>query len=144
MFGTIIGGILFIIALYILFGPKKPEVKKEKNKKETKTQIKTKNEEKKVMPPIKAEKEKEKEEPSIDISKYLFKTIKDCNSMSKCYFYKNGQVILFCDEKKISLCIFKTSFNDTPKIYNKTIEKDLITDICLSLDKKTIYCSNKN
>lgn len=46
--------------------------------------------------------------------------------------------------KKISLCIFKTSFNDTPKIYNKTIEKDLITDICLSLDKKTIYCSNKN
>ena len=144
MFGTIIGGILFIIALYILFGPKKQEVKKEKNKKETKTQIKTKNEEKKVMPPIKAEKEKEKEEPSIDISKYLFKTIKDCNSMSKCYFYKNGQVILFCDEKKISLCIFKTSFNDTPKIYNKTIEKDLITDICLSLDKKTIYCSNKN
>ena len=144
MFGTIIGGILFIIALYILFGPKKPEVKKEKNKKETKTQIKTKNEEKKVMPPIKAEKEKEKEEPSIDISKYLFKTIKDCNSMSKCYFYKNGQIILFCDEKKISLCIFKTSFNDTPKIYNKTIEKDLITDICLSLDKKTIYCSNKN
>ena len=144
MFGTIIGGILFIIALYILFGPKKPEIKKEKNKKETKTQIKTKNEEKKVMPPIKAEKEKEKEEPSIDISKYLFKTIKDCNSMSKCYFYKNGQVILFCDEKKISLCIFKTSFNDTPKIYNKTIEKDLITDICLSLDKKTIYCSNKN
>ncbi len=144
MFGTIIGGILFIIALYILFGPKKPEVKKEKNKKETKTQIKNKNEEKKVMPPIKAEKEIEKEEPSIDISKYLFKTIKDCNSMSKCYFYKNGQVILFCDEKKISLCIFKTSFNDTPKIYNKTIEKDLITDICLSLDKKTIYCSNKN
>ena len=144
MFGTIIGGILFIIALYILFGPKKPEVKKEKNKKETKTQIKTKNEEKKVMPPIKAEKEIEKEEPSTDISKYLFKTIKDCNSMSKCYFYKNGQVILFCDEKKISLCIFKTSFNDTPKIYNKTIEKDLITDICLSLDKKTIYCSNKN
>ena len=144
MFGTIIGGILFIIALYILFGPKKPEVKKENNKKETKTQIKSKNEEKKVMPPIKAEKEKETEETSIDISKYLFKTIKDCNSMSKCYFYKNGQVILFCDEKKISLCIFKTSFNDTPKIYNKTIEKDLITDICLSLDKKTIYCSNKN
>ena len=96
------------------------------------------------MPPINAEKEKEKEEPSTDISKYLFKTIKDCNSMSKCYFYKNGQVILFCGEKKISLCIFKTSFNDTPKIYNKSIEKNLITDICLSLDKKTIYCSNKN
>ena len=54
MFGTIIGGILFILALYILFGPKKQEVKKEKNKKETKTQIKNKNEEKKVMPPIKA------------------------------------------------------------------------------------------
>ena len=52
--------------------------------------------------------------------------------MLKCYFYKNGHLILFCDEKKISLCLIKSFFSEAPKIYSKTIEKDLIADICLS------------
>ena len=137
MFTLIIGGILLILALYIFFGPKSEDkIKKEKIKKEK-------------IPPIKKEKKEEKketieEEPKIDISKYLIRTIKEGNSMSKCYFYKKGHLILFCDEKKISLCLLKNFTSELPKIYNKNIEKDLIVDVCLSPEKKTIYCANKN
>ena len=138
MFTLIIGGILLIIALYIFFGPKSEDkIKKEKIKKEK-------------IPPIKKEEKKEEkketieEEPKIDISKYLIRTIKEGNSMSKCYFYKKGHLILFCDEKKISLCLLKNFTSELPKIYNKNIEKDLIVDVCLSPEKKTIYCANKN
>ena len=100
MFTIIVGGILFIIALYVLFGSKssseeKPKEKKKSQKKETKKIIKEKEEKN-----IKKEIIPEKTEPKIDLSKYLFKTIKECNNMSKCYFYKNGRLILFCDEKK--------------------------------------------
>ena len=135
MLSLIIGGILLILALYIFFGPQKSEPKPQENK-----NIKN--------PPIEKEKEKEikkeKEEPKIDISKYLIKTIKECNGMSKCYFYKKGHLILFCDERKLSLCHLKSFLNESPKIYSKTIEKDLIVDICLSPEKKTIFCANKN
>ena len=139
MFGIIIGGILLIIAIYIFFGPQKSEEKPKETKK-----IKN--------PPIEKEKEIketkkekiEKEEPKIDISKYLIRTIKECNNMSKCYFYKKGHLILFCDERKLSLCHLKNFINESPKIYSKTIEKDLIVDICLSPEKKTIFCANKN
>ena len=138
MFTLIIGGILLILALFIFFGPKSEDkIKKEKIKKEK-------------IPPIKKEEKKEEkketieEEPKIDISKYLIRTIKEGNSMSKCYFYKKGHLILFCDEKKISLCLLKNFTSELPKIYNKNIEKDLIVDVCLSPEKKTIYCANKN
>ena len=137
MFTIIIGGILFLIALYYIFGSKSPE-KKIPKKAETKN---------KKIPKIEKKEEKEEItniEPKIDISKYLIKTIKECNSMQKCYFYKNGHLILFCDERKISLCLIKNFFNESHKIYNKTIEKDLIADICLSPEKKIIFCANKN
>ena len=141
MFTIIIGFILFLIALYILFGSKSSE-EKSKEKKETskKNDIKKIIKEKKE---IKIEKIV-KEEPKIDISKYLIRTIKECNNMSKCYFYKKGHLILFCDEKKISLCLLKNFTTELPKIYSKNIEKDLIVDVCLSPEKKTIYCANKN
>ena len=140
MFGIIIGGILLIIAIYMFFGPKQSK----DTPKEIKKKIKT--------PPIVNEEEKnkikeqkiKKEEPKIDISKYLIRTIKECNYMSKCYFYKKGHLILFCDERKLSLCHLKNFLTESPKIYSKTIEKDLIVDICLSPEKKTIYCANKN
>ena len=137
MFTIIIGGILFLIALYYLFGSKSPE-KKIPKKAETKNKKTTKIEKKDEIEKI------SNIEPKIDISKYLIKTIKECNSMQKCYFYKNGHLILFCDERKISLCLIKNFFNESHKIYNKTIEKDLIADICLSPEKKMIFCANKN
>ena len=143
MFTIIIGFILFLIALYILFGSKssegKSKEKKETSKKNDIKKIVKEKEEKKDINEINQEKE-----PKIDISKYLYKTIKECNSMLKCYFYKNGHLILFCDEKKISLCLIKSFFSEAPKIYSKTIEKDLIADICLSPEKKLIFCANKN
>ena len=142
MFTIIIGGILLILALYIFFIPKREENNKKEKIKETK------------IPPIKKEEKKEEkkkqkeeevtEEPKIDISKYLIRTIKEGNNMSKCYFYKKGHLILFCDEKKISLCLLKNFTTELPKIYSKNIEKDLIVDVCLSPEKKTIYCANKN
>ena len=143
MFTIIIGFILFLIALYILFGSKSSE-EKSKEKKETSK----KNDIKKIVKEKKEKKDineiNQEKEPKIDISKYLYKTIKECNSMLKCYFYKNGHLILFCDEKKISLCLIKSFFSEAPKIYSKTIEKDLIADICLSPEKKLIFCANKN
>ena len=150
MFTIIVGGILFIFALYYLFGSKSSEDKpkeKEKNKKqkkENKNIKQTTKEEKKEKESNPIKTNIEKPEPKIDLSKYLFKTIKECNNMSKCYFYKNGHLILFCDEKKISLCLIKDFFNESPKIYNKTIEKDVIADISLSPEKKTVFCANKN
>ena len=139
MFGMIIGGILLIIAIYIFFGPQKSEEKPKENKKMKNPPI----EKEKEIKETKKEKI-EKEEPTIDISKYLIRTIKECNNMSKCYFYKKGHLILFCDERKLSLCHLKNFINESPKIYSKTIEKDLIVDICLSPEKKTIFCANKN
>ena len=141
MFTIIIGGILFLIALYYLFGSKSAQ---DKPKEKIKKKAETKN---KKIPKIEKTEETEEItniEPKIDISKYLIKTIKECNSMQKCYFYKNGHLILFCDERKISLCLIKNFFNESYKIYNKTIEKDLIADICLSPEKKMIFCANKN
>ena len=140
MFTLIIGGILLILALYIFFGPKAEDKnKKEKIKKINKPPIKKEKKEEEEE-----EEEEKEEEPKIDISKYLIRTIKEGNSMSKCYFYKKGHLILFCDEKKISLCLLKNFTSDLPKIYNKNIEKDLIVDVCLSPEKKTVYCANKN
>ena len=150
MFTIIVGGILFIFALYYLFGSKsfedkpKEKEKNKKQKKENKNIKKTTKEEKKEKESNHIKTNIEKPEPKIDLSKYLFKTIKECNNMSKCYFYKNGHLILFCDEKKISLCLFKDFFNESPKIYNKTIEKDVIADISLSPEKKMVFCANKN
>ena len=150
MFTIIVGGILFIFALYYLFGSKSSEDKpkeKEKNKKqkkENKNIKQTTKEEKKEKESNPIKTDIEKPEPKIDLSKYLFKTIKECNNMSKCYFYKNGHLILFCDEKKISLCLIKNFFNESPKIYSKTIEKDVIADISLSPEKKMVFCANKN
>ena len=150
MFTIIVGGILFIFALYYLFGSKSSEAKpkeKEKNKKqkkENKNIKQTTKEEKKEKESNPIKTNIEKPEPKIDLSKYLFKTIKECNNMSKCYFYKNGHLILFCDEKKISLCLIKNFFNESPKIYSKTIEKDVIADISLSPEKKMVFCANKN
>ena len=152
MFTIIFGGILFIFALYYLFSSKSYEEKpKEKYKKSKKEVIKNTKKEEKVKEKEKEKEKKEtekikieKKEPENDLSKYLFKTIKECNSMLKCYFYKHGHLILFCDEKKISLLPIKNFFTDTPKTYNKTIEKDVIVDICLSPEKKLVFCANKN
>ena len=149
MFTIIVGGILFIFALYYLFFSNSSEIKpnikpklKEKNNKKKDLTKKTGNKKEEENKNINIE----KKEPKINslLSKYLFKTIKEGNTMSKCYFYKNGHIILFCDEKKISLCLIKNFFNESPKIYNKTIEKDVIADICISPEKKIIFCANKN
>ena len=149
MFTIIVGGILFIIALYYLFGSfssgEKPK-EKEKNKKEKKEVKKNIDMKKKEKEKVKERIDIEKKESKIESlsKKYLFKTIKECNNMLKCYFYKNGHIILFCDERKISLCLIKNFFTESPKIYNKTIEKDVIADICISPEKKIIFCANKN
>ena len=146
MFTIIFGGILFIIALYYLFSSNSSEEKPKEKYKKTKKEV-IKNIKKEEKEKVKTEQKKisiEKKEPEIDLSKYLFKTIKECNSMSKCYFYKSGHLILFCDERKISLCPIKNFFTDTPKIYSKNIEKDVIVDICLSPEKKLVFCANKN
>ena len=146
MFIQIICFLLFIFSLYYLFNQKskisEPQKPKE-NKKKQKSRNSPDN------PKIETKKEEKKEvikEPNKeDITKYLIKTVKEGNNISKIYFYKNGHIILFCDEKKISLCLIKNfDFKENPKTCSKTIEKDLIVDICLSPEKKAIFCANKN
>lgn len=150
MFTLIFGGILFIFALYYLFGKKSSEDNSTKEEVNNIINQKQKEEIEQYKEYIEENEEEDLnnnlEEKKIkkDISYYLFKTIRECNSMSKCYFYKNGHLILFCDEKKISLCLIKNLFNESHKTYSKTIEKDVIVDICLCPEKKLIFCANKN
>ena len=139
MLGLIIASL--IICLTIIFFFLKSSTNKIEDKKGTKiSNIKKKEEKKKI-------KEEEKEESpkmqKIDISKYLFKTIKEGKNMKKCYFYNKGHAILFCDEKKFCLCLFK-HLNGEHKIYSKNIDKDIIADVCFSPQKKSIFCASKN
>ena len=79
-----------------------------------------------------------------EISKHLFKTIKEGKHMIKCYFYNKGHIILFCDEKRLCICFIKSFNSITQKIYSKNINKDTIVDICFSPEKKVIFCASKN
>lgn len=138
MLGLVITGL--IICLTMIFFVLKSSQNKIEDKKDTKkSDMKKKKEEKKKI-------KEEKEEPKIqkiDISKYLLKTIKEGKDMKKCYFYNKGHAILFCDEKKFCLCLFK-HLNGEYKIYSKNIDRDIIADVCFSPQKKSIFCASKN
>ena len=87
--------------------------------------------------------EEEEEEPNIpkkDISKFLLNTIKEGKTMTKCYFYNKGHIILFCDEKRFCLGLVKQFNNPSHKIYSKNIDKDIIVDISFSPEKKNSIC----
>ena len=142
MLGLVVAGLIICLSMiFFLLGssPKNKENKaknpKESNNKKSKdTQI-----------PKKIEKEEETHKiPKTDISKYLLKTIKEGKNMIKCYFYNKGHYILFCDEKKISLCYLKHLNNISQKILSKNIERDTIADVCFSPEKKVIFCATKN
>ena len=114
------------------------------NKKEKKIlDIKDKKEKKEIKNEIANEEEKS-EIPKKGISKYLIKTIKEGKTMTKCYYYNKGHIILFCDEKRLSICFIKNFNSTTQKIYSKNINKDTIVDICFSPEKKAIFCASKN
>lgn len=85
-----------------------------------------------------------KPEKENDCAKYLLKTIKEDKEMTHCYFYNNGHFILFCNQKKVSLCYLKSINSKSQKIYSKNIDRDLINDISFSPITKTVVCASKN
>lgn len=142
MLGLVIAGlIIFLTLIFFVF-------KYSSGKHKSKTSDNNIIEEKEPIESEEIEMEKEEEDESniqkIDLSKYLFKTIKEGNNMKKCYFYNNGHFILFCDEKKLCLCCIKQLNSPSHKIYSKNIDKDVIADVCFSPDKKTVFCASKN
>ena len=105
MLGIIIAG--FIICLTMIFFVLKSSQNNSEEKRKPNIPVNKDKEDKKS---IKKKKEEEKVEPEIpkkDISKYLFKSIKEGKNMNKCYFYNKGHAILFCDEKRLCLCVLK-------------------------------------
>ena len=134
-----------IICLSIIFfllrssSQNKPK-KEERSNKEDVNELKEES-------PITKEEEEEEEEPNIpkkDISKFLLNIIKEGKTMTKCYFYNKGHIILFCDEKRFCLGLVKQFNNPSHKIYSKNIDKDIIVDISFSPEKKTVFVASKN
>ena len=143
MLGLVVAGLIICLSMifFLLSSSSKNKENKEKKPKESNNKIT-----KQTELPKKIEKEEEESEKiqKTDISKYLLKTIKEGKNMKKCYFYNKGHYILFCDEKKISLCYLKHLNNISQKILSKNIERDTIADICFSPEKRVIFCATKN
>ena len=144
MLGLVVAGLIICLTMifFLLKSPSKNDNESKREPLDKKKEI-----EKKTIE--KEEKQEEEEEespkiPKIDISKYLFKTIKEGNDMKKCYFYNKGHIILFCDERKLCLCCLKRLNSPSHKVYSKNIDKDTIADVCFSPEKKTVFCASKN
>jgi len=100
---------------------------------------------KKIKNPLKRKKKKKRLNiPQKNISKYLFKSSNEGKNMNKCYFYNKGHAILFCDERRLCLCVLKHLNSPSQKIYSKNIDRDIIADICFISKKKAIFCASKN
>jgi hypothetical protein len=84
----------------------------------------------------------EQNEKSLDKSLIVDKKSSQLNSfregkeMRNPYVSKNGKIILFHDEKKISLCFLNDLEEKNPKFISKTVEQDVISDASFSEDKK--------
>ena len=142
MLGIIIAG--FIICLTMIFFVLKSSQNNPEEKRKPNDRVNKDKEDKKSKKKEKEEEKQETEIPKKDISKYLFKSIKEGKNMTKCYFYNKGHAILFCDEKRLCLCVLKHLNSPSQKIYSKNIDKDIIADVCFSSEKKAIFCASKN
>ena len=142
MLGIIIAG--FIICLTMIFFVLKSSQNNPEEKRKPKDRVNKDKEDKKSKKKEKEEEKQETEIPKKDISKYLFKSIKEGKNMTKCYFYNKGHAVLFCDEKRLCLCVLKHLNSPSQKIYSKNIDKDIIADVCFSSEKKAIFCASKN
>ena len=141
MYGFVVAGIIICLSMIFFLLKSSSD---NKNKKEKKIlDIKDKKEKREIKNEIANEEEKS-EIPKKEISKYLIKTIKEGKTMIKCYYYNKGHIILFCDEKRLSICFIKNFNGTTQKIYSKNINKDTIVDICFSPEKRAIFCASKN
>ena len=136
---VVITFLILLLTYFFIFSKStsNPEKEEEKNKK-------TENFPQTSSSTEKIEKDIQDDKPKIDISKYLFKTIKEGKDMTKCYFYKNGHIILFCDDKRINLCYLKNLKSPNHKIFSKSIEKDTIVDVSYAPEKKRVFCASKN
>ena len=146
MLGLVVAGLIICLTMifFLLKSSSSNKTNKEKRQKETDTKDEKEEKEKKPIEKEENEEEEETEIPKKDISQYLLNSIKEGKNMTKCYFYNKGHLILFCDEKRLCLCLVKQFNNSSHKIYSKNIDRDTIVDICFSPEKKTIFCASKN
>lgn len=145
MLGLAVASLIICLTIIFFLLRSSSQNKPKKEDKPNEADVKMPKEEKIIK---KEEEEEEEEEESKkqkkDISKYLIKTIKEGKNITKCYFYNKGHLILFCDEKRLSLCLVKQFNNPSHKIYSKNIDKDTIVDVSFSPEKKAIFCASKN
>ena len=81
---------------------------------------------------------------AVDLKEHLIKTFKDSKDLRRCYVFHNGHIILFGDDKRISLCYLRKLNDKTQKIISKSVELDLISDISYSEKAKMIAVTLKN
>lgn len=148
MLGLVVTGLIICLSMifFLLRSSSQNKTNKEKREKESDSTIRKEEKEEKPVEnhENEEEEEEEKEISKKDISQYLLNSIKEGKNMKKCYFYNKGHCIIFCDEKRLCLCLIKQFNNSSHKIYSKNIDKDTIVDICFSPEKKAIFCASKN
>lgn len=75
---------------------------------------------------------------------HLIKSFKDLKYMKHCLIHHNGHIIVFCDDKRISLLYFPKLTSKHHKIISKNIDSDVISDISYSETTRQIAVSSKN
>lgn len=81
---------------------------------------------------------------AVDLKEHLIKTFKDSKDLRRCYVFHNGHIILYSDDKRISLCYLRKLNDKTQKIISKSVDIDLISDISYSEKAKMIAVTLKN
>ena len=75
---------------------------------------------------------------------HLIKSFKDLKHMKHCLIHHNGHIIVFADDKRVSLLYFPNLNSKHHKIISKNIDSDVISDISYSETTKQIAVSSKN
>ena len=75
---------------------------------------------------------------------HLIKSFKDLKHMKHCLIHHNGHIIVFADDKRVSLLYFPKLNSKHHKIISKNIDSDVISDISYSETTKQIAVSSKN
>jgi hypothetical protein len=79
-----------------------------------------------------------------EAKEHLIKSFKDLKYMKHCLIHHNGHIIVFCDDKRISLLYFPKLTSKHHKIISKNIDSDVISDISYSETTRQIAVSSKN
>ena len=128
--------LISITALVFFFFRKSTKEERKPSEKVKKEEIKESIQQEKSVPIVHSN--------AVDLKEHLIKTFKDSKDLRRCYVFHNGHIILFSDDKRISLCYLRKLNDKTQKIISKSVDLDLISDISYSEKAKMIAVTLKN